>query len=82
MADRWMILIGFLVGLGPTFGLLWAIMSRYEKKIAERDTNASFVLGIFAGLLVIIAHLFFIVSYNPASAMVFAPILSLAECLL
>lgn len=64
MADRWLILIGFIVGLGPTFGLLWTVMSRFEKKIAERDTNASFVLGIFAGLLVIIAHLYFIVTYS------------------
>jgi len=82
MADRWLILIGFVLGLGPTFGLLWAVMSRYEKTIAERDTNASFVLGIFAGLLVIVSHLFFVVSYSPGTAIIFAPILSLAECLL
>jgi hypothetical protein len=82
MADRFLILLGFIVGLGPTFGLLWAVMSRYENTIAERDTNASFVLGIFAGILVITTHLFFVVSYDTLSSLIFAPVLALAECLL
>jgi peptidoglycan biosynthesis protein MviN/MurJ (putative lipid II flippase) len=83
MDDRFFMLIGFVVGLGPTFGLLWAVMSRYENRIAERDTNSSFVLGIFAGLVVIVGHLFFIVSYSFSSiGLISAFGLALAECLL
>jgi peptidoglycan biosynthesis protein MviN/MurJ (putative lipid II flippase) len=83
MDDRMFMLIGFVVGLGPTFGLLWAIMSRFESRIAERDTNASFVMGIFAGLVVILGHLLFIVYYSFSSiGLVSAFGLALAECLL
>lgn len=83
MDDRMFMLIGFIVGLGPTFGLLWAVMSRYESRIAERDTNASFVIGIFAGLLIIVGHLLFIVYYSFSSVgLVSAFGLALAECLL
>ena len=83
MSDRISILLGFLIGLGPTFGLLWAVMSRYERKIAERDTNASFVLGIFAGIVVIIGHLFFISYYSlSVIGLISAFGLALAECLL
>lgn len=83
MDDRVFMLIGFVVGLAPTFGLLWAVMSKYESKIAERDTNASFIIGIFAGLLVIVGHLLFIVYYSYSSiGLVSAFGLALAECLL
>ncbi len=83
MTDRLFILLGFIIGLGPTFGLLWAIMARYESKIDDRATNTSFIIGIFGGLLVIVGHLFFIVNYSiSAFGLVSAFGLALAECLL
>lgn len=83
MNERIMVLIGFIIGLGPTFGLLWAVMARYESRIADKDTNFSFLIGIFAGIAVIVSHLFFAVAYSITFAGIIAAFgLGLSECLL
>jgi hypothetical protein len=77
--------LGTLMGFIPTFGLLFLITSRYEKVIEEEDTMKTFVIGIFAGIIVVIGHLFTITSFDPENGgtlIVGAYMLALAEALL
>jgi hypothetical protein len=80
--------LGTLMGFIPTFGLLYLITSRYERKIQEEDTMKTFVIGIFAGILVTLGHLYVVNSFDPSeqgSTAVFlisAYLLALAEVLI
>ncbi|MFW3147292.1 MAG: hypothetical protein ACMUIE_10845 [Thermoplasmatota archaeon] len=80
--------LGTLMGFIPTFGLLYLITTRYEKKIQEEDTMKTFIIGIFAGILVTLGHLYVVNSFDPSeqgSTPVFllsAYLLALAEVLI
>jgi hypothetical protein len=79
------LMLGTLIGFIPTFGLLYLITSRYEKVIEEEDTMKTFVIGIFAGIIVTLAHLFVIREFDPESTgtfVIYAYLLALAEALI
>lgn len=74
--------IAFLVGIITSFGLLWAITDRFQRKINEKDTMMSFIIGLFAGIVVVIGHLYMI-SYGDLSVVIVSSfILAFAEILL
>ncbi|MGA1822250.1 MAG: hypothetical protein ACMUIG_06965 [Thermoplasmatota archaeon] len=74
--------IAFLVGIITSFGLLWAITDRFHKKINEKDTMMSFIIGLFAGIVVVIGHLY-IISYGDLGIVIISSfILALGELLL
>ncbi len=64
MDGRFTTLISFVIGILPTFGLLFAITSRFERFLEERDTMTSFIIGLFAGIPLAVAHMFFSYSYG------------------
>jgi len=80
--------LGTLMGFIPTFGLLFLITNRYERTIHEEDTMKTFILGIFAGILVTLGHLYVVNSFDPASEggtsffLISAYLLALAEALI
>ncbi|MEA3558719.1 MAG: hypothetical protein U9R75_05635 [Candidatus Thermoplasmatota archaeon] len=55
---------GAIMGLAPTFGLLFIITSHYEKKIEEEDTMKTYIIGLLLGIVVIVSHLFFISDFE------------------
>jgi len=82
MHDRLAVLFAFLIGIIPSYGLLFLITMRYETKIMERDTMMTFVIGLFAGIVVVIGHLYFIVSGDVSLLIISSFLLALAELLL
>ncbi|MFO8051170.1 MAG: hypothetical protein R6V01_05655 [Thermoplasmatota archaeon] len=77
---------GTIIGLAPTFGLLFIITNRYEKVIAEDDTMKTFIMGLFMGVLVVVAHLFIITNFqgggSSGNLLIYAYVLALGEVLL
>jgi hypothetical protein len=76
---------GTIVGFLPTFGLLFIITNRFQEHINEEDTIKTFVIGIFAGILVTLGHLFVIQGLDAESAgpfVIYAYLLALAEALM
>jgi len=83
MDARLSMLISFVLGIVPTFGLLWAITARYESKVAEKDTMTSFIIGIFGGILVSVSHIYVSFYFGIGGmVLVYAVLLALAEVML
>lgn len=77
------IFIASLLSIVPTFGLLTLGTWWYERKMDEKDLNITFIIGIFIGVVIVVAHLFFAVSYNfGAYAIPAAFLLALLEVLI
>ncbi|MGA1872595.1 MAG: hypothetical protein ACMUHY_02895 [Thermoplasmatota archaeon] len=79
------LMLGTLMGFIPTFGLLYFITSRYEKVIEEEDTMKTFIIGIFLGIVVTLAHLYVISALDPENTgpfVISAYLLALAEALM
>jgi MFS family permease len=79
------LMLGTLIGFIPTFGILFLVTTRYERKIQEEDTMKTFVIGIFVGILVTLGHLFVINDLNPENTgpfVIYAYLLALAEGLI
>jgi hypothetical protein len=58
------IFIASVLSIIPSFGLLTLATWWYERKLDEKDLNITYIIGIFIGVLVVVAHLFFAVMYN------------------
>jgi mannose/fructose/N-acetylgalactosamine-specific phosphotransferase system component IIC len=79
------LMLGTLMGFIPTFGILYVITSRFQDVINEEDTMKTFVLGIFAGILVTLGHLFVIADMSPENTgpfLLYSYLLATAEALL
>ena len=74
--------ISFLIGIAASFVILWVITDRYQKKIHERDTMTTYVIGLFAGIIVVVGHLYIINSGDLGVVLVSSVLLSFAEVLL
>lgn len=77
---------GAIMGLGPTFGLLYVVTNRFEKVIAEEDTLKTYIIGLFMGIVVVVSHLFFISGFSgyeeSGNLLIYAYLLALGEVLL
>jgi len=78
MDGRFTTLISFVIGILPTFGLLFAITSRFERFLEERDTMTSFIIGLFAGIPLAVAYMFFSFNYGTDRPEMYLAILLLA----
>jgi mannose/fructose/N-acetylgalactosamine-specific phosphotransferase system component IIC len=79
------LMLGTLMGFIPTFGILYMITNRFQHVIHEEDTMKTFILGIFAGILVTLGHLLVIQDMDPENTgpfLVYAYLLAIAEALL
>jgi hypothetical protein len=82
--DGWFTLISFVIGILPTFGLLFAVTSRFERHVNQKDTMTSFIIGLFAGIPLAIVHMFFSFNYEAdqvelyLAALLLAPVEALA----
>ena len=50
--------IASLIGIVPSFGLLWISMIPNEGRFHEKDTMMTFIFGLFIGIPVVVIHLF------------------------
>jgi hypothetical protein len=83
MDPRFTLFLASLIGIIPTFGLLTLGTWWYERKMNEKDLNITYIIGIFIGVVVVVAHLFFAVSYGlSAFAIPAAFLLALLEVLI
>jgi len=83
MDVRLAMFIASLLSLIPSYGLLTMGTWWYERKLDEKDLNITFIIGIFIGVIVVVAHLFFAMWYGlGALAIPAAFLLALMEVLI
>ena len=83
MDVRLAMLFASLLSLVPSFGLLTLATWWYERKMDEKDLNITFIIGIFAGVALIVLHIFLANDPNIMTLILpFAFLASLSEVLL
>ena len=83
MDERWAMFFASLLGIIPSYGILYLAVSKLERKLNEKDTMISFIIGLFAGIAIVVTHLIFLYDYGlTAVALIASILLALGECLL
>ncbi len=83
MDERLAMFFASLLGIIPSYGLLYLAVSKLERKLNEKDTMISFIIGLFAGIAIVVTHLIFLYDYGlTAVALLASILLALGECLL
>ena len=83
MDTRLALFLASLLGFIPSYGLLFLSISGLERKLDEKDTMITFVIGLFAGTVVVVAHLLFLSEYRTSGlSLISAILLALAESML
>ena len=83
MDERWAMFFASLLGIIPSYGILYLAVSKLERKLNEKDTMISFIIGLFAGIAIVVTHLIFLHDYGlTAVALIASILLALGECLL
>lgn len=83
MDVRLAMLFASLLSLIPSFGLLTLATWWFENKMDEKDLNITFIIGIFAGIAIVVLHLFLANDPNVLTLIFpFAFLASLSEVLL
>mgnify|MGYP006285539839 CR=1 FL=1 len=72
----------FLIGIIASFIILWVITERYQRKINEKDTLTTYIIGLFAGILVVVGHLYILSSGDLGIVLLSSLLLAFAEVLL
>ncbi len=83
MDERLALFLASLLGIIPSYGLLYLAVSKLERKLNEKDTMISFIIGLFAGIAIVVTHLIFLYDYGLTGVALIASILlALGECLI
>ncbi|MDG6225223.1 MAG: hypothetical protein QCI82_06890 [Candidatus Thermoplasmatota archaeon] len=83
MDVRLAMFLASIISLLPTFGMLTLATWWYERKLDEKDLNITYIIGIFIGIIVVVAHIYFSITYGLTFLVIPVGILlSLGEVLL
>lgn len=64
MDVRLAMFLASIMSLLPTFGMLTLATWWHERKMDEKDLNITYIIGIFIGIIVVVAHIYFSITYG------------------